>query len=77
VNGDAWLSVPVIPTLYRPLALPRSATGPKRAFRYKPLQSDCATPAGQDQERVVFTHSSNSDTDIVRAGYRKHENRLV
>jgi DNA polymerase elongation subunit (family B) len=27
VNGDAWLSVPVIPTLYRPVALPRSATG--------------------------------------------------
>jgi hypothetical protein len=26
VNGDAWLSVPVIPPLYRPLALPRSAT---------------------------------------------------
>jgi hypothetical protein len=26
VNGDAWLTVPVIPTLYRPLALPRSAT---------------------------------------------------
>ena len=26
MNGDAWLTVPVIPTLYRPLALPRSAT---------------------------------------------------
>jgi transposase InsO family protein len=26
VNGDAWLTVPVIPTLYRPLALPRSAS---------------------------------------------------
>jgi hypothetical protein len=30
VNDDAWLTVPVIPTLYRPLALPRSATIPHR-----------------------------------------------
>jgi hypothetical protein len=26
VNGDAWLTVPVIPTLYRPPALSRAAT---------------------------------------------------
>jgi hypothetical protein len=37
VNGDAWLTVPVIPTLYRPLALPRSATRLEHTTAFAPL----------------------------------------
>jgi hypothetical protein len=55
----------------------RAAVRPERAYRYTLLQPDCTSPTGQGQKSIMFTHSRILDKDIVRASYRKHENRLV